>query len=413
MGNKRSLLKPSLLSAALSLAVLTMGGAGMVSTVVAAEAKKQSVSAEVAKQLKPAQDAIQKGDFDAAIPLAKAGLAASKTSYDKETSLRMLGFALGKKQDFVGYAEVLEQLNELDTVPVEEKNKNYKPLSQIYGQQKQYDKALAAANKWAETGGGSEAYAMLSTIYLIQKDYKNGVVALEKSMEGREPTEAELKQQNFCYYTLQDKAKRMAVMEELLAKFPTRDYYTDLLNVYVEQGFNERVRIQLYRYGLERGYLSRESEYVEFSDSLNNIGAPAEALKVMQKGIDSGAVKLLSATDRNSKLLAAAKQGAAEDRKDIPKQAKEVEGRKNGEADVKLGLAYLSLGDTEHAIEALSRGLSAERVKDVKNVDDAYMTLGIAYLRSGKKAEAAKAFEAAKANPQMAKAAALWLTLTT
>ena len=104
MGNSRSLLKPSLLSAALSVALLSVTGVGLVSTAVAAEQKKQSVSPEVAKQLKPAQDAIQKGDFDTAIPLAQAGLAASKTSYDKETSLRMLGFALGKKQDFVGYA---------------------------------------------------------------------------------------------------------------------------------------------------------------------------------------------------------------------------------------------------------------------------------------------------------------------
>jgi hypothetical protein len=37
------------------------------------------------------------------------------------------------------------------------------------------------------------------------------------------------------------------------------------------------------------------------------------------------------------------------------------------------------------------------------------MLLGIVLLETGKKAEAAKAFNAAKADPRMAKAASLWL----
>jgi tetratricopeptide (TPR) repeat protein len=128
--------------------------------------------------------------------------------------------------------------------------------------------------------------------------------------------------------------------------------------------------------------------------------------------VDKGVVKLISPTDRNSKLLAQAKAGAAEDRRDIAKQDKEVQNRKNGDADVKLGLAYLSLGDADKAVEALQRGLSPERLKDVKRVDDAYMTLGISYLKLGKKEEAAKAFTSAQAMGPMAKAASLWLLQT-
>ena len=397
----------------------TVAAVVMVSSVVlsagqvayAAE-KKQTVSDEVVKFLKPAQDAVQKGDFDLAIAKAKEGLAVSKKPYDKETSLRLLGFAIGKKQDYAAYADVLEQLNTIETVSDEERKKSYKPLAQIYANLKEYDKALVSANKWAEAGGGSEAYGLLATLYLIQKDFKGAIAALEKSTEGREATEAELKQENYCYYTLGDKAKRMAVMELLVAKYPKREYFTDLIGVYQEQNYNERVMLNVYRFGLERDYLSRESEFVDYADIAFNVGAPAESYKVVQLGVDKGIVKLVSATDRNSKLLAQAKAGAAEDRRDIAKQDKEVQIRKNGDADVKLGLAYLSLGDAEKAVEALQRGLSPERMKDVKRVDDAYMTLGISYLRLGKKEEAAKAFTSAQATGAMAKAAALWLLQT-
>jgi tetratricopeptide (TPR) repeat protein len=398
---------------AVALSLTAVGSIAVAPAAQAAEEKKQTISADVAKKLKPAQDAIQKGDYDTGVTLAQEGLAIATKPYDKETALRMLGFAVGKKQDYAAYAEVLEQLNQLDTVPVEEKNKNYKPLAQIYGQAKNFEKAVPYAQKWAETGGGSEAWGMVSTLYLMQKDYKNGVAALEKSLEGREPTESELKQENFCYYTLGEKAKRMAVMEQLVYRFPKKDYFSDLMIIYQEQNYNERVLLNLYRYGFEKGFLSRESEFVEYGDLAVSIGAPAEALKAIQSGIDQGIVKLVAAGDRNSKLLATAKQGAAEDKRDIAKQDVEVQKRKNGDADVKIGLAYLSLGDATKAIDALERGLSADRIKDVKRVDDAYMTLGIAYLRAGKKDEAAKAFTSAKSAPQMAKPAALWLLLTT
>ncbi len=374
--------------------------------------KQPTVSPEVVKFLKPAQDAMQKGDYDLAISKANEGLAIAKKPYDKETALRLIGFSAGKKQDYAAYADVLEQLNAIETVTEEERKKSYKPLAQIYANLKDYDKALINANKWVGVGGGNDAYGLLTQLYLIQKDFKNAIVALEKSTEGREATEAELKQENYCYYTLQDKPKRMAVMELLVAKFPKREYFTDLIGVYQEQNYNERVMLNVYRFGLERDYLSRESEFVDYADIAFNIGAPAESYRVVQMGVDKGAVKLISATDRNSKLLAQAKAGAAEDRRDIAKQDKEVQNRKNGDADVKLGLAYLSLGDADKAVEALQRGLSPERMKDVKRIDDAYMTLGISYLKLGKKEEAAKAFTSAQATGPMAKAAALWLLQT-
>ena len=63
----------------------------------------------------------------------------------------------------------------------------------------------------------------------------------------------------------------------------------------------------------------------------------------------------------------------------------------------------------EKAIEAIERGLTDERIVKVKRVDDAYMTLGIAYLHAGKKDKAVEAFTKAKAFPRMANAANLWL----
>jgi Tetratricopeptide repeat len=411
MGNWLSHLKAPAAAAGLSLLLLA-GVAGLTATSAGAEEKKPQLSSDVVAKLKPAQDALLKGDYDAGLALARDGLAIAKKPYDRETALRMILSALGNKKDFPNYAVALEQLNEIETVPAEDKKKSYKTLAQIYGQTAVYDKAAMYATKWAETGGGAEAYDLLSTIYLIQKDCKNGVAALEKAVEGREPTEQNLKQENYCYYQLGEKAKRQVVMETLFAKYPKHDYFSDLMLIYQEQNIETRARFNLYRYAFERDFLTRESEFVEFADDAINVGAPAEALKVLESGISKGAVKLVAATDRNSKMLALAKAQTAEDRKIIGQLDKEARAGKNGEADVKVGVAYLGLGEYDKAVEAVERGLSADRIGKVKRVDDARMTLGIAYVKLGKKAEAAKAFTAAKEDPAMAKAATVWLQAT-
>ena len=394
---------------ALGSALLVAAALVAAPAVFAAEEKKQTISEPVAKKLKPAQDAALKGDYDTAITLAREGLAISTKPYDKETSLKILLGAVGKKQDYPAYADTLEQLNALDTLPIEDRNRSYKPLAQIYGNQKNFEKAVPYAQKWAETGGGSEAYSMLASLYLIQKDYKNGVAALEQAIGTREPTEQELQQLNYSYYQLGDKPKREVVMESLVAKHLKREYVSDLMLIYQENKIDERAALNVMRFQFEHQFLTRETEFVDYAESALDKGAPAEALKVLETGIKSGAVKATNPSDRPSRALVQAKQRTAEDKKTIAQLDKEARNGKNGEADVALGLAYLGLDDPAKAVEAIARGLSPERVAKVKRVDDAYMTLGIAYLRLGKKEEATKAFQSAQKDPRMAKAAGLWL----
>ena len=68
-----------------------------------------------------------------------------------------------------------------------------------------------------------------------------------------------------------------------------------------------------------------------------------------------------------------------------------------GDADVKLGAAYLSYGENAKAIEALQRGIGKGGVQDP---DEAGLLLGIAHLRAGNKPEAAKAFSTVTRTPR-------------
>jgi tetratricopeptide (TPR) repeat protein len=414
MGNRLARFEAA---AAAGLAVLLLASAAALlmpaATAVAAE-KKPQLSDDVAKKLRPAQEAGNKGDFDSCIALGHEALAASTKPYDKETSLKIVAWCLGKKGDFPAYAEATEQLNEVETLPAEEKVRSYKPLAQIYYQQKNFEKAERYGRLWADNGGGVDAYNLLVAVYYTQQNCPGAIAAQEKADEldkaaGKDPTEQGLRILNSCYFKTGDKEHRQAVMEELVRRFPKADYYSDLVQLYQEQNLDKRALLNLYRYGFDRDWISRESVFVEYADQALDVGAPAEALKVIETAMGKGAFKVIAQTDRNGRLMAAAKQQAAEDKKSIASLDKEARAGKNGEADVKVGLAYMGFGEYDKAVEAIERGLSADRVAKVKRVDDAQMMLGIAYQHLGKKDEATKAFTAAKADPRMVKAAALWL----
>jgi tetratricopeptide (TPR) repeat protein len=385
------------------------------SPVGAAHAQKDSkkaprLSNEVIKFLKPAQDQIQQGQHDAGIESAKQALAVAKTPYEQEMALRIMMSGYAGQKDFAGYAEALEQLLDMnpESITPDERSRFYKQLAQINYQNKDYAKVQKYSQLWADAGGGAEAYQILAASYLIQKDCKNGIGPLEKSMEGVEPDENQLKQLNFCYFQNGDKEKRAAVMETLATRHPKRDYFIDLLNMYQDASADNRAILNFYRLGLERDWLARESEFLEYADMALEAGAPAEALASYQAGAKKGVV---TGGDRANRIKTQATQLTAEDKKMIAGLDKEAKAGKNGDADVKVGLAYLGLGEYQKAVDATLRGLQEDRIGKVKRVDDAWMQLGIAYTELGNTAEAVKAFQEAAKDPRMAKAAEIWMKL--
>jgi len=397
---------------------------------LAAKEEKPSLSSEVAAKLKPAQDAIQKGDFEKGIQLASEALAIATKPYDKDQSLQFMRFGYGKKiaatgngVDPEGYTAalnglggVLEQMEELGLQSVDDRLKNLKIIAQIHAQNKDFEGAIKYADRWAQATEATkdnekihESYSFLASLHLMQKDYANGAMALEKAVAAVPATETELRQLYLSYYNLKDNAKREAVLTQLALQFGKPDYYADLISLYQEASTPDNVMLEMYRYCFEFGVMTRESQYVEYADMANSVGSPTEAARVIHKGVDSGAVKLISPTDRNSRLVKLVDQGAADDKRDFAKLEKEFVARKNGDIDVKLGMSYLMQGDTDKAIDAISRGLSAERVAQVKKPESAYMLLGLAQYRKGDKAAAVAAFSKAQQTPSMSKVAALWL----
>ena len=371
-------------------------------------AQAETTSAEFSEKYNAGVTAYKAKDLAKALQSAKEARAIAKTAFEKTASGKLLVTAAGASAKYADEAEALEQLLAGEGVTAQERLQFHKALSQVYGQMNKMDKAIAEMKEYLKGSGGSSAdWDALAILYFGARDCRNGLEALDKALAGgKEANELQLKARDSCYFQMKDQSRLLAVAEELLRRFPKKDYYNQVLAVYQDRKIDDLAILELLRYGFEKDFLEVESDYLKLADRALDVGTTAEAQTVLEKGL---ARKVIKNKDKASKLLEQAKTRAADDVKTAPQLDAEAHAGKNGDTDVKLGLRYFSMGQYDKAVDALQRGLSPERLARVKRPDDASMVLGISYLKLKKKAEAEKAFAAAKADPRMAPAAKIWL----
>jgi tetratricopeptide (TPR) repeat protein len=166
--------------------------------------------------------------------------------------------------------------------------------------------------------------------------------------------------------------------------------------------------LNVMRLALHVDAMTTSDQFTEMAEIALNTGLPGEAIAAIEKGFAKNAFKEGRVADIN-KMLDRAKASAATDKASLSQQEASAKANAAGNADVKLGAAFLSYGDAAKAIEALNRGIGKG---NVRNPDEAGLLLGIAHLRAGNKPEAAKAFETVNKDPTLTRLAKLWLLNT-
>ena len=380
----------------------------------AALADPPQVSKAVYEKYEPAMEAIKKHDNATAIRLGKECLAVAKIGLEKQACLSVTLNAANGSGNYPEAIEAAEQLVALDGVAPATKLAIQKSLATLYPRVNKLDKAIAITKDYMKTTGGSPAdWALLANFYSAQKDCSNGMAALDKALAGgKAAAEDQLKAESFCANKEKNTAKRIAVNEELLKRFPKKEYYNQLLNIYetAEPKTDPMAIQQLLRFGFDHEFLDQDTDYTKLADADLDVGTTAEAQRVLEKGFSKKVIK--AGDKRPVALLEQAKTRAVDDKKTIDQLDAEARAGKNGESDVKIGYRYFSIGDYAKAVEALQRGMQPDRAARIKRPDDANMVLGIALLKLKKNADAAKAFTAAKADPRMAGVAKIWLNAT-
>jgi tetratricopeptide (TPR) repeat protein len=203
---------------------------------------------------------------------------------------------------------------------------------------------------------------------------------------------------------LKDEACTAAGFEKLVTYYPNPAGWANLMQSLFEAR-NEAAAFNAYRLATDVGAMRRADDYTEMAQRAIEQGLPGEAQKTLEAAFAAKVFTEKRDIDRNQRLLNSAKERAAADRASLAKQDRDAAANKSADADIRVGQAYMSYGQYPQAVAALQRGIGKGTATDPA---EAQLVLGIAHLRGGNKAEAAKAFRAVKGDQDMQRIAKLW-----
>ncbi len=387
----------------------------MASLLVASQSMAEDkISAKVAKPMKAAQEAIQKKQWDQALAkIAEADGAGGKTAFDQYQINEFKAYVFLQQRKYPEVARLYEDNLASGRTPAEQVNDRLKVLVQLNTAGKNYPKVTSFGERWIKAGGQDvDTRVLVGQAYYLQKNYKEAISVMQGAIKGAEQAgkpidENWLQLVRSAQTNLNDKEGAAQTLEKLVRLYPKPEYWSYLIGTRLNEKNTDRIMLNTYRLAQQVGTLTSADQYLEMAELLLEAGLPGEAKAVMDAGFAAKVVDSADKTraDRYKRRYEDAKAAAAKDLQALPHFEKDAAKAGTGQGDVALGMAYLSFGQYDKAVGALSNGLKKGNVRDP---DQTQMMLGIANLKLGKKADAAKAFEQVSADPQMADLARLW-----
>jgi hypothetical protein len=368
-----------------------------------------TVRPEMGKPLQAAQELIKQQKYkEALVRIGETDAIPNKTTYEVSITERMRGIAaLGAGQIDVA-AKSFDELLASSPSPGPEQLKWIQAVAEGYYRAKDYSKAIAWAQRYQKSGGTEDTVGvLLLQSYYLNGDYANAgheaqmqLAADEKA--GRIPTEAQLQLLGSCYLKQNDNAGYAGVLEKLVAHYPKKEYWADLLaHIQRKPGFSDRLSLDVYRLMLVTDNLSSASDYMEMAQLALQAGYPVEAQKVLARGYANKMLGVGQDAERHKRLNDLADKQAKEDRKTLI----DTNGTRTGDALVNNGYDLVINGQAEEGLALMQQGISKG---DLKHPDEARLHLGEAYLLAGKANEAARQFKSVQGADGTQDLAELW-----
>lgn len=370
----------------LALAALGFTAAAPIIGVAPAYAA-EAMRPEIGKPLQAAQALMKQGKHkDALAKLREADKVAGKTANEAYLIERVRAAAASSAGDYGTAADAFEALIASGKLSAGERAQFSEGLIGIYMRGGELGKANEAILRQLKNGDDPKLRG-----YLMQNYYKQGnTAALENELHNAEKSGRVSEDMLGMLANIQlkknDKVGYVNTIEKLAANYPKANYWTDLLNrVQGKPGFSGRLAVDVYRLKLANGLLKKPSEYMEMAQLVLQAKAPAEALKIIDKGYKAGALGTGPDASRHQRLKDLAEKTMAEQNKGSAALEAEYAAAKDNDGLVALGYGLVQAGQTDKGLKMME---SAIKAGGLRYAEEAKLRLGEAYAAAGKKQQA-------------------------
>ena len=375
---------------------------------------QEAVRGEIGRPLQAARDLIKAKKYSEALAKLREADAVPNRNANENFLLEQMRASAALSAGDNGQAiKAIQALLNSGRLPESQQAQYAASLASLYYREKDYKDAAQWASRALKSNpsDGAMRSLQIQSYYLAgdlagaSREALADVQAAEKA--GRTPPEDRLQLLANIASKTGDRAAYVAGIERLVAYYPKKEYWVDLLRrLEAKPGFSNRLTLDLYRLRAATKTLDSPNEVVEMAQLALQQKQAGEAKKLLDEAFASGLLGRGAEAERQKGLLALAGERVAE----APAQLKQAEAEALVSADssdlVNVGFAYTGLGQFEKGIALMQQGIAKGKLK---RAEEANLHLGIAYLRAGQKAKAREAFKSVGGTDGTADLARLWM----
>lgn len=399
------------LAVAAAFGVQTAPDGGM--TWSAAQAQ-EAVRAELGRPLQAARDLIKARKYSEALAkLREADAVPNRNANENFLLEQMRASAALSAGDNRQAIRAIQALFNSGRLPESQRAQYAASLASLYYREKDYKDAAQWASRALQSNPSDgamrslqiQSYYLAGDLASAAREALEDVQAAEKA--GRTPPEDRLQLLANIASKTGDRAAYVAGIERLVAYYPKKEYWVDLLRrLEAKPGFSNRLTLDLYRLRAATKTLDSPNEVVEMAQLALQQRQAGEAKKLLDDAFASGLLGKGPEAERQKRLLALASERAAEAPTQLKLAEAEALASANGSDLVNVGFAYTGLGQFDKGIALMQQGIAKGKLK---RKDEANLHLGVAYLRAGQKAKAREAFKAVGGTDGAADLARMWM----
>jgi hypothetical protein len=375
-------------------------------------AAAQGLRPEVGKPLQQASDLLRAGKArEALAKVAEAERVSGRSASEQLTIDRMKAAAAQRAGDNNTAIQALEAIagkvgrNEIGSIAEQ--------LAAAYAQVRNNGKAAEWMNRAKQAGNNSATIQQLEKYLLgasgdyaaIARDAQAAVSASEKA--GRRPEESDLLRLQDAQARLGNTTAQVVTLEKLLLNYPKKDYWATYLGrLPRKSGFAPRFELDVLRLRLATDTLTSTNEYMEMAQLSLQAGLPAEAQRVIELGYKAGTLGTGAEAARHQRLRDLADRQLAEAKSNIATQASEAAAEAEGDGLVKVGYAYVTLGQADEGVQLIRQGIAKGKLR---YPEVAKLRLGMAQLQQkGQRAAATQTLRTVRGSEGAPEIARLW-----
>ncbi|MBW2418282.1 MAG: tetratricopeptide repeat protein [Deltaproteobacteria bacterium] len=278
-------------------------------------------------------------------------------------------------------------------------------IAQLWFQDSNWTEGAKSLEYWFTVAPDPQPahYYLLALAYYQLEDYEKALVPAQQTLAlSEKPREGWLQLVLSLRLTLKQYKEAIPILEELVVRFPKKNYWLSLSTVHGAVGNYEEALVPL-QLAYTQGLLTKGSELERLARLMLFLDLPYRSARVLQQGLDDGTIE--SESD-SWETLSNSWIGAREYKKAAGPLERAAELAEDGRLYVRLAQVHIQREDWSDAQRALRLGID----KGLEQPGEAYLLMGITLHREKRPAQARGWFARAIEHQDSKKEAESWIT---